>query len=68
MLLIIVIGVQDALSGNCRTVMIAHVSPSHKNREETRNTLIYADKAKNISNKVNIYYSNGLLICVWARS
>lgn len=32
--------------------MIAHVSPSHKHREETRNTLLYADKAKNISNKV----------------
>lgn len=43
---------QDALSGNCRTVMIAHVSPCHVHREETRNTLIYADRAKNISKQV----------------
>ncbi|XP_042875431.1 kinesin-like protein KIF19 isoform X2 [Penaeus japonicus] len=43
---------KDALSGNCRTVMIAHVSPCHVHREETRNTLIYADRAKNISKQV----------------
>ncbi|CAL4176991.1 unnamed protein product [Meganyctiphanes norvegica] len=43
---------KDALSGNCRTVMVAHASPAHVHREETRNTLIYADRAKNISNKV----------------
>jgi kinesin family protein 18/19 len=33
--------------------MIAHVSPSDKSRDESRNTLVYADRAKNISNKVN---------------
>ncbi|XP_042223542.1 kinesin-like protein KIF19 isoform X3 [Homarus americanus] len=43
---------KDALSGNCRTVMVAHVSPCHQHREETRNTLIYADRAKNISKQV----------------
>ncbi|XP_069695410.1 kinesin-like protein KIF19 isoform X2 [Periplaneta americana] len=43
---------KDALSGNCRTVMIAHVSPAAVHREESRNTLLYADRAKNISNKV----------------
>ncbi|KAK7062971.1 Kinesin-like protein kif19 [Halocaridina rubra] len=43
---------KDALSGNCRTVMIAHVSPCHVHREETRNTLVYADRAKNISKNV----------------
>lgn len=43
---------KEALSGNCRTVMIAHVSPSANQKEESRNTLIYADRAKNISNKV----------------
>ncbi|XP_068244080.1 kinesin-like protein KIF19 isoform X2 [Palaemon carinicauda] len=43
---------KDALSGNCRTVMIAHVSPCHNHREETRNTLVYADRAKNISKNV----------------
>ncbi|XP_023715560.1 kinesin-like protein KIF19 isoform X3 [Cryptotermes secundus] len=43
---------KDALSGNCKTVMIAHVSPAAVHKEESRNTLLYADRAKNISNKV----------------
>ncbi|XP_049817903.1 kinesin-like protein KIF19 isoform X2 [Aethina tumida] len=43
---------KDALSGNCRTVMIAHVSPSVTQRDESRNTLTYADRANNITNKV----------------
>ncbi|XP_043464822.1 kinesin-like protein KIF19 isoform X2 [Leptopilina heterotoma] len=43
---------KDALSGNCRTVMIAHVSPATIHRDESRNTLIYADRANRISNKV----------------
>ncbi|KAF7264631.1 hypothetical protein GWI33_022936 [Rhynchophorus ferrugineus] len=43
---------KDALSGNCRTVMIAHVSPSSNQRDESRNTLTYADRANNISTKV----------------
>ncbi|XP_068084408.1 kinesin-like protein KIF19 [Anabrus simplex] len=43
---------KDALSGNCRTVMVAHVSPAVRHKEESRNTLLYADRAKNISNKV----------------
>ena len=45
----------DALSGNCHTVMIAHVSPCDRHRDESRNTLVYADRAKNISNKVSSY-------------
>ncbi|XP_066588889.1 kinesin-like protein KIF19 [Prorops nasuta] len=43
---------KEALSGNCRTVMIAHVSPAAINRDESKNTLIYADRANKISNKV----------------
>ncbi|GLH11353.1 Kinesin-like protein unc-104 [Gryllus bimaculatus] len=43
---------KDALSGNCRTVMVAHVSPGARHREESRNTLLYGDRAKNISNKL----------------
>jgi len=43
---------KDALSGNCRTVMIAHVSPAAVHKDESRNTLLYADRAKNILNKV----------------
>ena len=44
---------KEALSGNCHTVMIAHISPADKHREESRNTLVYADRAKNISSKVS---------------
>lgn len=43
---------KDPLSGNCRTVMIAHVSPSLSQKDESRNTLIYADRANHISTKV----------------
>ena len=44
---------KDTLNGNCHTVMIAHISPADVHREESRNTLVYADRAKNISNKVH---------------
>lgn len=43
---------KEALSGNCRTVMVAHVSPTAEHREESRNTLLYADRANHITNKV----------------
>ena len=43
--------------------MIAHIAPTNRNRDESRNTLEYADRAKNISNKV----SNILLICTLAQ-
>ncbi|XP_016104680.1 kinesin-like protein KIF19 [Sinocyclocheilus grahami] len=43
---------KDALGGNSRTVMITHISPASTKFEESRNTLVYADKAKNIRNKV----------------
>lgn len=32
--------------------MIAHVSPASMHRDESKNTLIYADRANKISNKV----------------
>ncbi|XP_066545982.1 kinesin-like protein KIF19 [Amia ocellicauda] len=43
---------KDSLGGNSRTVMIAHISPASMNFEESRTTLIYADRAKNIRTKV----------------
>ncbi|XP_046827223.1 kinesin-like protein KIF19 isoform X2 [Vespa crabro] len=43
---------KEALGGNCRTVMIAHVSPANVHRDESKNTLNYADRANKISNKV----------------
>ncbi|KAL8601949.1 hypothetical protein ACOMHN_008441 [Nucella lapillus] len=39
---------KDSLGGNCRTIMIAAVSPSELSYEDTYNTLKYADRAKNI--------------------
>ncbi|KAK9866728.1 hypothetical protein WJX84_012203 [Apatococcus fuscideae] len=42
---------QDSLGGNSRTVMIACVSPADINLDETANTLRYAARARNISNK-----------------
>ena len=49
---------KEALSGNCQTVMIAHISPCEKSRDESRNTLVYADRAKNISSKVSVHTSS----------
>uniref|UniRef100_A0A4W3JTH6 Kinesin-like protein n=1 Tax=Callorhinchus milii TaxID=7868 RepID=A0A4W3JTH6_CALMI len=43
---------KDSLGGNSRTVMIAHISPASASFEESRNTLIYADRAKNIKTRV----------------
>ena len=43
---------KDALGGNCKTVMIAHISPASIHFEESRNTLAYADRAKQIKTKV----------------
>ncbi|XP_077169666.1 kinesin-like protein KIF18B isoform X2 [Paroedura picta] len=39
---------KDSLGGNCRTVMIAAVSPSMLSYEDTYNTLRYANRAKEI--------------------
>ena len=39
---------KDSIGGNCRTVMIANVSPSSETFEDTFNTLKYADRAKKI--------------------
>lgn len=43
---------KDSLGGNCRTVMIANISPSESSFEETLNTLKYANRAKNIKTNV----------------
>lgn len=52
---------KDSLGGNCRTVMIAAISPSPLSYEDTLNTLKYANRAKNIKtnvtrNVVNVTY------------
>uniref|UniRef100_A0A2K5HFH9 Kinesin-like protein KIF21A n=1 Tax=Colobus angolensis palliatus TaxID=336983 RepID=A0A2K5HFH9_COLAP len=45
---------QDSLGGNSQTIMIACVSPSDRDFMETLNTLKYANRARNIKNKVMI--------------
>jgi len=42
---------KDSLGGNCKTVMIATISPASSQYEETVNTLKYANRAKNIKTK-----------------
>lgn len=43
---------KEALSGRCRTVMIAHVAPEVKHSDETKNTLVYGDRANNITTRM----------------
>ncbi len=44
---------QDSLGGNSRTLMIACISPTDRDFMETLNTLKYANRARNIKNKVS---------------
>lgn len=55
---------KDSLGGNCRTIMIANLSPSSASYEDSHNTLLYANRAKRIKNKfernvVNVSYHIG---------
>ncbi|XP_077296343.1 kinesin-like protein 31E isoform X2 [Arctopsyche grandis] len=43
---------QDSLGGNSQTLMIACISPSDRDFMETLNTLKYANRARNIKNKI----------------
>lgn len=43
---------KDSLGGNCRTVMIANVSPCSSNFEDTFNTLKYANRTKDLKTNV----------------
>ncbi|CAK6442440.1 unnamed protein product [Pipistrellus nathusii] len=45
---------KDSLGGNAKTVMIACVSPSSSDFDETLNTLNYASRAQNICNRPTI--------------
>jgi hypothetical protein len=45
---------QDSLGGNSQTLMLACVSPSDLSYGETVNTLVYANRARNIKNRVLI--------------
>jgi len=50
---------KGSLGGNHKTLMVACVSPSGSNTEETLNTLRYANRAKNIQNKAVINQDAG---------
>ncbi|XP_029801618.1 kinesin-like protein KIF19 [Suricata suricatta] len=43
---------KDALGGNSWTVMVAHISPASTHFEESRSTLLYACRARNIKTRV----------------
>ena len=43
---------KDSLGGNCRTVMIANVSPCSCHFEDTQNTLKYANRTKDLKTVV----------------
>ncbi|KAL0968629.1 hypothetical protein UPYG_G00269360 [Umbra pygmaea] len=45
---------QDSLGGNSQTMMIACISPSDRDFMETLNALNYANRARNIKNKVMV--------------
>jgi len=45
---------QDSLGGNSRTIMIACISPCDRDFVETLNTLKYANRARNIKNKLTV--------------
>ncbi|KAJ9452050.1 Kinesin-like protein unc-104 [Diplonema papillatum] len=45
---------REALGGNSKTVMVATLSPSALNYEESLSTLKYADRAKKIQNAVSV--------------
>ncbi|XP_019850423.1 PREDICTED: kinesin-like protein KIF19 isoform X2 [Amphimedon queenslandica] len=44
---------KDSLGGNAKTVMIAHISPASTSFEESRNTLKYAARSRNIKTKIH---------------
>ncbi len=43
---------KDSLGGNSKTIILAAISPADVNYVETMSTLRYANRAKNIINKV----------------
>lgn len=55
---------EDSLGGNCRTTMMAMISPCQEVFSETLSTLLFAKRAKAIKNqaKVNEDYDNKTLI------
>lgn len=59
---------KGSLGGNHKTLMIACLSPSGSNTEESLNTLRYANRAKNIQNKATINMDAGSKLIAELRS
>ena len=53
---------KESLSGNAKTVMIAHISPASSSFEESRNTLGYAERSTRIKTRVSHQNIKTLLI------
>ncbi|KAJ2716501.1 hypothetical protein H4R19_000616 [Coemansia spiralis] len=47
---------QDSLGGNSQTLMLACISPSDDSSQESLNTIRYANRARNIRNKVAVNF------------
>jgi kinesin family protein 6/9 len=45
---------RDSLGGNCRTVMIANVSPDLDNEEETLSTARFAQRCAKLVNEMRV--------------
>jgi hypothetical protein len=45
---------QHSLGGNARTAIICTMSPAHSHIEQSRNTLAFATRAKEVTNSVHI--------------
>jgi kinesin family protein 18/19 len=45
---------KDSLGGNCKTIMIANISPTNGNLDDTLNTLKYANRTKDLSTDIKI--------------
>lgn len=43
---------KESLIGNSKTLMIANISPSSQNYEDTLNTLKYANRTKDLKTKI----------------
>ena len=52
---------RDGLGGNAKTVMFANVSPVDQNLSETKNSLEYAKRAKEVRNHANKNVENKVI-------
>jgi len=56
---------KDSIGSNCRTIVIAAVSPSVLAHEDTHNTLKYTSRAKEIKLLVRIWHCGDVFGSCW---